>query len=331
MNELSIEDFNLVMDLEPIYDEILEIYKKMALTEIVSNEIPNRTYLKLIDNLKEMKVKEEKIFNKLELTPKKAAFIYDAFDCNYDEPTFIAMDNDEEEVMIARLASRVYSKSIMWNIFLNDFYEYGDIDQDTVKELHKNQYYQSLRFDIMNSFLYFNNETIQKINNKTVKNYLIVVKYMLAYINCQLEDSLLENNFKIDDLYCLSNCVAEKFDLSPDDVKDVKDSVLYTINDILSRQFSLYIGILDGNGKKAYQLLNKSYLNAALVAINEQQEVDKLKKGIHNKIIDLKSELTGNRGKDFKSLKHLYNDLSDFPLIRSKCKYITLNVTNKRS
>lgn len=91
----------------------------------------------------------------------------------------------------------------------------------------------SIKEDILYTFLFFFEEKINYKSNKYLKNKLLKIKYHTSFINQNIEKEMLRNNFSLTDLYLTSELTSELYKI---DNKLYKDMIKnYSINTILEQ------------------------------------------------------------------------------------------------
>lgn len=218
--ELNTSDYNNINKLIELSEELSLIYQNLYKLEIIGEKDTN-VYNDNIKKIQELKRKEEKLYNlNFNMYQKYLFFIIDNFSGKSDTNTVNNIINlNYENLPIQRIIINIFNKIIESKEIISVLdSEDINIINNLNKEIdmtslinHGIKMQNSIKDDVLTTFIYILEEEINKKSNLYLKDKLIKVKYHTAFINKNIEKELLKNNFELPELYLTSKLVSDMY------------------------------------------------------------------------------------------------------------------------
>ena len=291
-------DYEALKQLERIIKvtySISNLYKKLYELEIKGLK-NNEDYQKYLNYLKVVLEIEKKYYNKDRLDTKTMYIMSDFLEnvTGIDEYNIEMLVNEkqEEPSIIARIQS---------NLFLECTNNYNDINNFLLEEELKilEDYYRQnsigfISFDVFSkfefyvekdfkiAFLYFLEKFIRTSSYSNVRERLIENKYKFIFMNKDIEDLALENEFNIDEIFKSNfDALKQYLKVDTDTVAKIKNNYteIYYLNYV-----SKLLGIddIDYNENKNFilSILAQCFIRASFTLMSEDL-IDKLNYNFH--------------------------------------------------
>ena len=165
---INSSDAQIIKQIENATIDIFNLYQKMIMETWLNNGQESLLFLEMQETLKNNKKIEDELYQKLNLTPEKAASIYKTLKLNdQDIVPMVLEDRADQEFILMRITKKIASKADIW--FLSkevcDYEKKQGIDKQELRlrieeAINAYKYSNSLKLDEINSFLYFNEENI---------------------------------------------------------------------------------------------------------------------------------------------------------------------------
>jgi len=260
------ENINIINELIKISLDIEKVYINLYNLENKGKKNSSK-YLKTILELKELTIKEDNIYHKLEDDIIKLYEIFKYLKTNYctsSDDLDSLIYNESGDLAIKRIIENILNAIIFAK---KDFKIESSEDLEIISEIEqaekKDYLKKGLFIDTISSFLNFNEEDF----NKKTKNKFIKVKYMLALNYKDIENRLIKNNFEIKDChYLIARIIADILDLNDEEYRSIKND--YKIARAVSLVVELAGDIID-NLDKTDILLRKNMLRSLLIYLDE--------------------------------------------------------------
>lgn len=325
-HQFSTKDFELLKKLLKVTKNIKLIYNDLYNLE-VNNKKNSEEYRELVKTLKYHIKKEEEYYA---LISNKIESMYSYMDCLFpngynefeEEIEFLKYDK-ESDILRMRLSNKIIELINNYS-FEDDFYDIeeelngaGEELIDYEKEYQKDVLIENtIKDDIYSSILVMLNKYINNDKYSFAFNKLIKFKYNYSYMHKNVEKSMLDNNFEIDnDLYIKSILITE---MQGKNINDTYDVLTDYIKDIYEMQLrDLVYLIRDENNVdiKNEQVVLTTMLLRALCLFMTKREVNNFKSTVNielllsmldnTKVIDIIEEMISERDKDMEMPKVL--------------------------
>jgi len=258
-----------------LYYEINNIYLELYKLELNGN-IDNSIYLELVDLIKE-KIDEEKELFK-DLCESIDDLEYENL-CNLDNET------------VNPFAKRIVDYMRFNNVLNMEINEYDDEEIRDKKNdvINYGKLYIVCNRNLFLIYLSFLQESIDLENCFDIKRGLLNYKYHNSFINHDVENELILNNFKIDRVnYVNLYFISRMFKLQQDIVDKIiidcfYDTVIITIINLLLVTDMEYESNID---RKIVSINNQCMLRAVLTLFNEK-DFSKIQDNVYNIINNL--------------------------------------------
>lgn len=277
---------------------ISNLYKKLCELEIKGLK-NSEDYQKYLNYLKVVLEIEKKYYSKDKLDTKKmyimSDFLKDITGIDEYNIEMLVTEKTEESSIITRIQS---------NLFLECTNNYNDINNFLSEEELKilEDYYRqnsanSVSFDTFSkvesyvekdfkmAFLYFLEKFISNNSYSNVKSKLIAIKYKFIFMNKDIENLALEDEFNIDGILKSDFTILEQYlKLDLNAVTKIKDNYVevYYLNYVLKL---FRIDDIDYNENKNFilSILAQCFIRASFTLMSEDL-IDKLNYGFHEYI-----------------------------------------------
>ena len=212
MDKYDIELINKIIE---ISKKILKIYNTLYELE-VNNKKESDLYnnsLKYLDLLLEL---EDELYKKIKNNKIDSYIIYsDRGNLFKDFSDFTLIINDFNDNFVYK---RVYNRLI--NIdksnLIKNYQENVRNKKEPFFDLNT-LLYQVIHEDMLNSFVYETNNISQKVDNLDYKNGLIMIKYLVSFLNKNI-DKIYKNGFNNNNKLCITNkAFADTFNVNEND------------------------------------------------------------------------------------------------------------------
>lgn len=268
--------FGIMEDILMLYYEINNIYLELYKLELNGNK-DNHFFLELIELLKE-KIQEEKVLFK--------ELIGDDY-IEYDN--LCDLDKEVDTPFAKRISDYMrFNKGL--DIEIND-----EDDEITKKEkleyINYDKLYIICSRNIYLIYMSFLQECIDDVNYSSLRKRLLNVKYCNSFINHDVENSLVLNNFVVGkDNYTNLYFLTRMLKLDKDTIDRVIVDCYYDMIELTIKQL-LSISDIEYNSddSKAISVNNQCMLKAGLAMCSEK-EYDQFRKKIYNLIDELKND-----------------------------------------
>ncbi len=336
------EDYERLIELHQVTEEITLIYLRMIAIETYGFKEQSSEFRFLVSKLKSMINLEGQLYKQLELTPQKAADIYDSDD--YCEANFIEIitngitDNNLSNLRISRNLYNVALPYFMSNEYSNskDEDEYHDDMEDEESHILSDQEVMDLVIskkmemamddDVTKGVFSFLLEDIDNYDDVYgIRYYLIRAKYILALTNPSIEAAMIDNNFSNNySLYYTSEIIGKTLGLDSHDVANRKDSMALEIAyEIIDNPEYCNINLLKQYSYQAGKILSGCYLRAALLLLTDEKKIDEIVEDVEQNIASDDDEY--NDYYEFNVyFEYLYDKLKSYKEDKKKCKYLFL-------
>ena len=255
--KLEKRNYETIEKLINITRSIDVLYKKLYELEILGKK-ETEEYNKNLDYLKIAIDVENKIYNDINSDSNLSILIYDYLLQDRLPDEFISDKDcivlqDISNLVIRRIISTL-KRQIMSNVdvikdiiskeltsiikVITNFIDNINILENEMINL--SILVESLEKDLYGGFLSFLKENMTDKNNENIINELIKTKYLVLFINKNIESDMLINNFNISEYFELnSNYIAKLIKMPNNELKEYKD--LYYENDITNQINKLLI------------------------------------------------------------------------------------------
>ncbi len=334
---INSSDAQIIKQIENATIDIFNLYQKMIMETWLNNGQESLLFLEMQETLKNNKKIEDELYQKLNLTPEKAASIYKTLKLNdQDIVPMVLEDRADQEFILMRITKKIASKADIW--FLSkevcDYEKKQGIDKQELRlrieeAINAYKYSNSLKLDEINSFLYFNEENIaylEDMEDDQILPHLFRAKMLLAFLDQDVENTLLDDNFTLNQLILSSDLCGQTLNLS----KDVMDSIKSTYYlDGISKNMAKRIvpdrQFTKSLIEKVKQNLMSSHLRGCLVVLNNNEEIMGIREDWHNIYEHEFYNVDANEYNSIvKSVGAINDDLSNFEQDRSKVYYYSM-------
>jgi len=285
---LEKKDFEQINNLIKTTSSIDNLYKKIYALEIDGKK-DSEDYKKLLDYLNIAIEVETKLYNEYNLNSSKCIAWAEYLLSDRLPDGF---ENDMESIMKQDYSNRIIRRilSVLVHKIVSNHKNVKEMLPTEIMELMKQlgmpnpdkivsqAVYSSIEIqkafekDILNSYLAFLQEFLQKEEYRNFRSQLINSKYNIAFINKEIENSMISNNFDIPDtLYVNSRFVADLLQMDLDLYKLLKNS--YGVK-TSTQQISeiIEIGDLDYSDpiKATTSILRQCLMRAAFLLMSDE-------------------------------------------------------------
>jgi len=286
---LEKKDYEQIRNITNLTLTIDKLYKKLYDLEIIDKKDTD-DYKRILEHLNILIEKENKLYKECNLNSEKCISWVGYL---LKDKSLFALKNDLESIVTQDYNDRVIRRilSVLTKIMEKDHdFVKKMIPSDlinTAKELNIPNIDKMLSFSISNSveiqkayekdlystYLLFLNDSIKKENNEKIRNNLINSKYNFSFIDKEIEEDMISNNFEVsDDLYLTSRLTADLFCMNLNLYNSLKDSFnskismkqiieLLKISDVEYNDFS----------KKTTSIVRKSLLKASFLMMSDNK------------------------------------------------------------
>lgn len=308
--ELTKTDFDELANLFTLTQAIDSLYTKLYEMEI-NNQKDSANYKKHLDYLNISLDIEKNAYNKMRLSPNKhLSLLKYIFEEKIPSDFGPNIDVLIKQAPFDRIIRRIIGKmsyKIMgdYNCFekispdLTAFLAEIGINKKTVETslINNNEINDSFKRDVLNYFMTFNQETIDSNKNNILRNGLIKAKYDLSFVEVEIEEISIQNNFNVDKkLIANSKLTADLLNLNSDLYSLMKD--YYGIN-IVHKQIDDLLDMYDAdyieNSNAIKSILKQSYLRAGFLLLSDNEISDI--NGYYHEVID-STEFDKTHGED---------------------------------
>ena len=212
------EDIILINKIIELDKKILKIYRTLYDLEI-NNQNKSLDYKTNLNNLNLLIELENELYNQIPIEKiddyKKYSDRLNSFSKMTD---FSIIINDFSDLFLFK---RIYNRlNKIEESFLIEEYQ-NEIDDDDRFDI-LTIISEEIHNDVLNSFIFETNIYSNKIKNKDYQNSLKLIKYIICFLNINLENKYKNNNFNIDNILYLTNRVlSDNFNISEIAYKDL--------------------------------------------------------------------------------------------------------------
>ncbi len=322
--KLGKNDFDQINDLINVTMIVSRLYDDLCNLEIEGKK-DTEQYSKFFNCLDVALNTEKNQYDKCNLTfPKTVSIInyllFEKFRSRAQNDIEYVVNLDYKEKVLKRILNMLVSiiaptKSNIKEILtttdskLNAFYSAIEIDK-------------ALEKDILNNYIYILSEKSLKENSLSIKKNLIVSKYLVAFINQDIERNLISSNFEsLDTMYISAKFLSDYIKIEKDKYDEIKKSygmklVEYQILRLLN------IGDIDYDDViKSSSILSQCMIRSIFLLLDEES-LENLNYDF-NKLIESK-EYWNRHSKDEMGRQLVVNCFRSIKKDRSKVKIISL-------
>lgn len=240
--KLSLDDYKNINNLIKITKKIYLLYQRLYKLDIEDKK-DTKEYKNIINQISSLKEEENKLYN-LDFSKYEEylSFISDKLSSNVNIKTIENIINlDYNNLHFQRILITLFNKMITHKdagkeLIPKELTEMKELIKDiNIPKLFNGSMIlqDSIKEDILYTFLFFFEEEINYKSNKYLKNKLLKIKYHTSFINQNIEKEMLKNNFNLSDLYLTSELTSELYKI---DNKLYKDMIKnYSINTIIEQ------------------------------------------------------------------------------------------------
>lgn len=225
LDNSEMQDINTLLSLG---FSIIETENELAYLE-ANYEKQSPCYKSALVRLKSTLSLENAIFNRLNLTPEKciAIFLEYGNPNNFLEQMENLINNNEKELAKNRLLNKIFSdlksksesnSSIKCIAINSNTYNQSFFDPHNIFKLE-----EALKTDIFNCIITFLTTEINKCHDTETRRILTEKKYKLAFFNPSYEETLINSEYELGELYLASQTYAELLHLD----KSLHDSLMF--------------------------------------------------------------------------------------------------------
>lgn len=240
--KLSLDDYKNINSLIKITKKIYSLYQRLYKLDIEDKK-DTKEYKDIIEQISILKKEEKKLydldFSKYE---EYLSFISNELSSNVNAKTIENIINlDYNNLHFQRILITLFNKMMTHKDAGKELIpEELKVIKELIKDVNIPKLFNksiilqnSIKEDILHTFLFFFEEKINYKSNKYLKNKLLKIKYHTSFINQNIEKEMLRNNFSLTDLYLTSELTSELYKI---DNKLYKDMIKnYSINTILEQ------------------------------------------------------------------------------------------------
>lgn len=327
---LTEEDKDIIILIKKNTDCIYSSYQKLRFIETENYGTYYRD--QELNELKRLKAEEDTLYEKLQITPKKARTLMD-----YVLTLCTEINNNETNVIVSFLSPK--EKEFKFFRMINKIEEYGYKNDDLVERYHDydqfilinddlRKYIETSEFkrtiykDMENSFITFNDEEIKNCDNQGTRQMLIGTKYRLSLISSNVEETMISNNLSPSKDIIISYPVMSSLYNITDEEVEINVSTAgfarccYSINKMI-------IDIEKANYMDMFLYKSfTSYLRSALTTIYPLKSYNEMMKSLANQVMFLNT-FKGEKSEQacLNVLEYLKKgDTED----KNRCKYLKL-------
>lgn len=209
--QLEVKDYELIKELIRITSSVEKLYRKLLELEL-SGKKNTTDYQNIVCEFKASIDEEKKVYEKGNLNLSKCGAIIDYIaktflPDNFKENTESIMMQDYNNKVLRRILNILKHKAILNSKSVKEMlpeeipsllYQIGIsnpgeiVSQAINSSVELNKAFEK---DILNGFIVFLNQAINRKNNEAFKKDLICSKYYISFVNPIIEDDMMSNNF----------------------------------------------------------------------------------------------------------------------------------------